>query len=51
MIKITEPSGELYEIRAISDEEVLSANKNFIAKDLPFRVCRPGYCSHLQHAA
>lgn len=51
MIKITEPSSELYEIKAISDEDVAAANNKFIAQDLPFRVCRPERCSHFQLAA
>jgi len=51
MIKLTEPSGELYEIKAISDEEVLRANRNFIKRDQPFRVCRHGEYSFSQLAA
>ena len=48
MVKITEPSGELYEFKALSDQELLFANKNFISKDLPYRVCRPGECGFIQ---
>lgn len=51
MVKITEPSAELYEIKAISDEEVLRANQNFIKRDQPFRVCRHGECNLAQCAA
>lgn len=45
MIKLTEPSGELYEIKAISDEELQKANMNFAKRDEPFRLCRPQQCS------
>ena len=38
MIKITEPSSELYEFKAISDEELRFANNKFIKEDLPYRV-------------
>tara|TARA_Y100000004_G_C8672345_1_gene309800 strand:+ start:163 stop:336 length:174 start_codon:yes stop_codon:yes gene_type:complete len=48
MVKITEPSGELYEFKALSDQELLFANKNFVSKDLPYRVCRPGECNFIQ---
>ena len=44
MIKITDPTAELYEIKAISDEEVRLANINFIKSDLPYRVCRHEEC-------
>lgn len=40
MIKLTEPAGNLYTILAITDEEVQHANKNFISKDLPYRIHR-----------
>ena len=40
MCKITEPSGMLYEIRAISDSEIAFANSNFIKNDQPYRVMR-----------
>ena len=45
MIKITEPSSELYEFKAISDEELVFANNNFIRYDLPYRVCRSEECA------
>tara|TARA_A200000113_G_scaffold26614_1_gene22403 strand:+ start:1224 stop:1430 length:207 start_codon:yes stop_codon:yes gene_type:complete len=45
MIKITEPSSELYEFKAISDEELVFANNNFIRDDLPYRVCRLPDCA------
>ena len=40
MCKITEPSGTLYEIRAISDSEIAFANSNFLKNDQPYRVIR-----------
>ncbi len=40
MCKITEPSGTLYEIRAISDSDIEFANNNFIKNDEPYRVIR-----------
>lgn len=45
MIKITDPSSELYKFKAISDEEMVFANHNFIREDLPYRVCRPAECA------
>tara|TARA_B100001175_G_C19345790_1_gene559768 strand:+ start:550 stop:723 length:174 start_codon:yes stop_codon:yes gene_type:complete len=40
MFKIVEPSGMLYEIRSITDEDVRFANRNFIENEQPFRVFR-----------
>ena len=40
MFKIVEPSGMLYEIRSISDEDVRYANRNFIENEQPYRVFR-----------
>jgi hypothetical protein len=40
MIKLTEPSGDLYRIAAVSDEDVARANNEFISRDLPFRIRR-----------
>lgn len=51
MIKITEPSSELYEFKAISDEELRFANNKFIKEDLPYRVCRKHQCVLHQSAA
>lgn len=41
MCKIVHPAAELYEIRAISDEEVKRANENFAKEDQPYRLVRP----------
>jgi len=41
MCKIVHPAAELYEIRAISDEEVRKANENFAKEDQPYRLVRP----------
>lgn len=51
MIKITEPSSELYEFKAISDEELRFAKNKFIKEDLPYRVCRKHQCVLHQSAA
>jgi len=40
MMKTHSPAMELYEIRAISDEEILEANQSFLEQGLPFRVVR-----------
>jgi hypothetical protein len=45
MIKITEPSSELYEFKAISDDDLIFANTKFIREDLPYRVCRAEECA------
>ena len=42
MIKLSEPSSRLYEMKALSDAELSKANDNFSEKGLPFRVCRYG---------
>ena len=50
MFKIVEPSGMLYEIRSITDEDVQYANRNFIENEKPYRVLR--HCQvNLEHAA
>tara|TARA_B100000073_G_scaffold167930_1_gene138918 strand:+ start:528 stop:701 length:174 start_codon:yes stop_codon:yes gene_type:complete len=41
MCKIVHPASELYEIRAISDDEVRKANENFAKEDQPYRLVRP----------
>jgi len=40
MMKTHSPEMELYEIRAISDEEIRSANQSFLEQGLPYRVIR-----------
>ena len=45
MIKITEPSSELYEFKSISDDDLIFANTKFIREDLPYRVCRAEECA------
>jgi hypothetical protein len=42
MIKLSEPSSQLYEMKALSDTELTRANDNFVERGLPFRVCRHG---------
>lgn len=40
MTKLTEPSGDLYTINAVSDEQVAEANNEFITLGLPYRISR-----------
>tara|TARA_B100000405_G_scaffold238893_1_gene172502 strand:- start:420 stop:590 length:171 start_codon:yes stop_codon:yes gene_type:complete len=40
MIKTHSPYMELYEIKAVSDQDILSANKNFLERGVPYRVVR-----------
>ena len=40
MIKTHSPAMELYEIKAISDQEIREANQSFFEKGLPYRVIR-----------
>jgi hypothetical protein len=43
MVKLTEPSGDLYTIMSITDEEIRQANNRFISGDAPYRIRRtPG---------
>ena len=40
MVKTHSPAMELYEIKAISDEEIQLANKSFLEQGLPYAVVR-----------
>jgi len=40
MIKTHSPAMELYEIKAISDQEIREANQSFLEKGLPYMVIR-----------
>lgn len=42
MIKTHSPYMELYEIKAVSDQDIRSANKNFLERGVPYRVVRCG---------